>query len=813
MFQFIAKKPKSIRTKFDTTRLEQPAVKERFQSQLENSVTSHGPLIGTPTEKWNQFKDMMIESAKLTIGPKKRVHQDWFDENDDEIVKLLSEKRTAFVDWQNDPSSISKKDRFKNLQSKAQRELRQMQDTWWDNKAEEVQHYADSNNSKKLFSALKAVYGPQKPTTTPLLASDGTTLLKDSDSITDRWREHFANLLNRPSTVDTAVLDQIPQKPILAELNLPPTLNEVMKAVKRTSTGRAAGMDNIPAELFKAAGPEAMDAFHNILTSIWEEGAMPEEFRDATVVSLFKNKGSRADCGNYRGISLLSIAGKILARVILDRLISTISEETLPETQCGFRPGRSTVDMVFSVRQVQEKCIEHHLDLYAVFIDLTKAFDTVNREALWHILEKLGCPSKMIHIIRLFHDGMVGSVHTSGGTSAPFTISNGVKQGCVLAPVLFNLFFTCVLNHALCHPSSGVYLRYRLDGSLFNLRRLAASTKTVVKLIQEALFADDCALMAHTESDLQTITERFSEAARLFGLTISISKTEALHQPAPGSTAASPTITIDGSELKTVDQFKYLGSIISADGSLDREIAARISKASQSLGRLRTRVMSNRNVRLSTKIKVYKAVVLSSLLYGCESWTLYRRHMKQLERFHLRSLRSLLGIKWQDRVTNLEVLEQASLVSIEAMILKAQLRWTGHVIRMDSSRLPRQLLYGELTQGTRPVGRPKKRFKDVIKDNLKQCGIAPSELETRAANRTEWRALTRKACNKFEAARRERISSSRDRRKAADPPAVASVFQCPLCPRVCASRIGLTSHTRAHQRKTAQSTSSTTMVN
>ena len=282
----------------------------------------------------------------------------------------------------------------------------------------------------------------------------------------------------------------------------------------------------------------------------------------------------------------------------------------------------------------------------------------------------------------------------------------------VLALVLFNFFFTCVLNHAVCGLENGVYLKYRLDGSLFDLRRLNAKSKTLERLILEALFADDCALCT-SEPDLQTIVNRFAEAARLFGLTISLNKTEVLHQPAPGSPAIPPTICIDGTQLKVVDQFKYLGSTISSDGSLDKEITARISKASQSMGRLRSRVLNHKNITLTTKIKVYKAVVLTSLLYGCETWTPYRRHLKQLERFHMRALRSIMGIRWQDKVSSLEVLDRAGLSSVEAMILKAQLRWTGHVIRMDSSRIPHQFFYGALSQGHRNIGRPKlKRHKD-----------------------------------------------------------------------------------------------------
>ena len=121
------------------------------------------------------------------------------------------------------------------------------------------------------------------------------------------------------------------------------------------------------------------------------------------------------------------------------------------------------------------------MDLVAVFIDPTKALDTVNREALWVILSKLGCPTKSVNLIRQFHDDMTGQVLSDGEASEPFSVSNGIKQGCKLAPVLFNLFFTCVLNHATRVLEKGVYRRYRFFGSLFDLRRLTAKTKDCEK--------------------------------------------------------------------------------------------------------------------------------------------------------------------------------------------------------------------------------------------------------------------------------------------------------------------------------------------
>ena len=607
----------------------------------------------------------------------------------------------------------------------------------------------------------------------------------------DRVARHF------PFVSGTSGPDLTPPK---EDLDLPPTEDEVRAAIKQMNCGKAPGKDGLPAEIFKALGDTAFQAFHDVLCTIWEDEDMPADLRDATIVALYKNKGAKADCSNYRGISLVSIAGKIHARILLNRLIENISEDNLPEAQCGFRPGRSTIDMVFTVRQIQEKCSEQQMDLYAVFIDLTKAFDTVNREALWSVLLKLGCPRKFTTLIRLFHDNMTGQVLSNGEHSNTFAISNGVKQGCVLAPDLFNLFFTQVLLHAVKDLNLGVYIKYRLDGSLFDLRQLSARRKTLEKLILEALFADDCAFMAHKENHLQVIVDRFADAARLFGLTISLGKTEVLVQPAPNSTRPQPVITIDEVQLKCVDSFKYLGSTISADGSLDKEITSRIQKASQALGRLRVKVLQQKGITLSTKLKIYRAVVLPSLLYGCETWTLYRRHIKQLEQFRNRSLRMIMGIRWQDRVTNQEVLDRAGSTSIESMLLKSQMRWTGHVIRMEENRIPRQVMYGELKDGARKQGRPKLRYKDTLKSNLKWSGIQPRQLEACASDRSGWRSLTYKATAAFDEDRRQRLAAARDKRHRAASTSIQNTdFLCSTCGRLCASSFGLRSHMRRHR--------------
>ncbi|KAL8581326.1 hypothetical protein ACOMHN_034405 [Nucella lapillus] len=146
-----------------------------------------------------------------------------------------------------------------------------------------------------------------------------------------------------------------------------------------------------------------LEHLHNFLPQCWEDGTVPQDMRDANIITLYKNKG---DCNNYRGISLLSIVGKAFARVVLNRLQSP-AERVYPEAQCGFRAERSTIDMIFSLRQLQEKCREQRRPLFIAFIDLIKAYDLVSRAGLFTLLQKIGCPPKLLRMTTSFHEDMI----------------------------------------------------------------------------------------------------------------------------------------------------------------------------------------------------------------------------------------------------------------------------------------------------------------------------------------------------------------------------------------------------------------------
>ena len=165
---------------------------------------------------------------------------------------------------------------------------------------------------------------------------------------------------------------------------------------------------------------------------------------------------------------------------------------------------------------------------------------------------------------------------------------------------------------------------------------------------------------------MQHSVYRFSDA---FSLRLSTQKTEVIHQPAPGKPYVEPNITVNNQRLDAVDKFTYPGSTLSSNLVSDDKMNARLAKASVSFGRLHKNVWNRGGIITETTIKVYLAVILTTLLYGCEAWTVYQRHARKLNNFHTTSLRNLLDIKWQVKKSDTEVLTRTGLLNVYTMLM------------------------------------------------------------------------------------------------------------------------------------------------
>ena len=296
-----------------------------------------------------------------------------------------------------------------------------------------------------MYNGIKEATGPGIKNS-PLKSQLGEVITDKAKQL-DRWVEHYSELYSRENVVHQSGLDAIDHLPLMPELDEVPSIEKLYKARDRLPLGKAQGKDCIPAEVIKNSKSTLLVPLHNLLTQYRKEGSVPQDMRDANIITLYKNKDDHSDCNNYHGISVLSISGKLFVHIILHRL-QILPDRIYPESQCSFCSKRSTADMIFSFCQLQEKCREQNHPLYLAFIDLTKAFDLVSRDGLSKMLPLIGCPPKLLIILRFFPSGMMTTVQFDGNMSAEFGVRRGVKQGCILTPTLFGIFFALLLKHA-----------------------------------------------------------------------------------------------------------------------------------------------------------------------------------------------------------------------------------------------------------------------------------------------------------------------------------------------------------------------------
>ena len=279
-------------------------------------------------------------------------------------------------------------------------------------------------------------------------------LLRDKGRLRERWLRFFRSLLNSKfDMLNPDIPKRLPQHPVASALGIEPTEEEIATAMKVMVNAKAVGPDGLLAELLKLGLQQDRTIqleLHRLTILIWRQGKVPQQWKGAVITVLHK-KGDKTECGNYRGISFVSHAGKVLLKVVARRLSAYCEAKgRLPEEQCGFRPDRSTMDIMFMVRRLQEVGWKAGVSLHMRFIDFLKAYDTVDHTLLWQVLTHIGVPPQMIAVIRQFHDGMRACARPDDGVCSDwFEVEQGLRQGCMLSPLLFNIFFAAVVNVVL----------------------------------------------------------------------------------------------------------------------------------------------------------------------------------------------------------------------------------------------------------------------------------------------------------------------------------------------------------------------------
>ena len=288
-------------------------------------------------------------------------------------------------------------------------------------------------------------------------------------------------------------------------------------------------------------------------------------------------------------------------------------------------------------------------------------------------------------------------------------------------------------------------MKYRIGRKLVGDRSAKAKLQEV--RVTESKFADNVAVYATTREMLEQVAGVFVRTAKEWGLTVSLEKTKLLAVGRQLKPEDSQPVKLEEGEIATVEEFTYLGSSITSDGEVHSDVVARLGKASRAFGCLRSAVFKNQ--QLSTKIKreVYRAVVLSTLLYGAETWTVKAESVRRPRGFHNRCIWTIMGVsrlqQWKEKITSRELAESFGMTENMTEILRRhRLRWVGHMARMDDSRMPKQLLYGELVK-PRPRHGTKRRWRDLAVADIQTIGVARTWYEV-AQNRKEWAEICKR---------------------------------------------------------------------
>ena len=656
-----------------------------------------------------------MKCAEETLGRQRGVNRErWIrDPTWDLIDKRKKEKRLR-----DQAASLRTRreagQRYRELDKQVKRSCRRDKRDWLEERGKEAEVAASKNDLKTLYHIVRELGNSRNVSNVPIKDRNGNVLMREEEQEA-RWIEHFQSVLNQPSPCTTFTPDQYAEEVHTLDVNEEAiTPHEVQQAVTSLKNNKAPGIDEVSAELLKHGGNSVILWLTNILNQIWRNRKVPRDWRKGIIVKVPK-KGSLSDCNNWRGITLLSVPGKVFCKVLLNRLKNAV-DGAIREEQAGFRPGRSCSEQIFILRNIIEQSVEFQTPLYINYVDFKKAFDSIHRPSLWKIVASYGIPDQFIAIFKDLYEGSSCCIQNSNGISAPFDILSGVKQGCILSPFLFTIVIDFVLRRSMENETYGIPWRN--------------------KRLCDLDFADDIALLSENKDTLQEMTNALDQNAQRVGLHISSNKTKSMSI----STRTNASLTLGGGQLEDVAQFTYLGSRLDNDGDASSDVNVRIGKAAGVFRRLHP--VWNRNlVSITTKIKLYMSIVVPTAIYACETWKSTARITHLLNVFHQRCLRKLMKISWRDHITNESVLRRAKLRALSDIVAERRLRLAGHILRLPDSRHANAAMTWTPNNGRRRRGRPCITWRRTFKKDLDKMNIAWMDAKTEASDRNGWRSL------------------------------------------------------------------------
>jgi hypothetical protein len=663
--------------------------------EKEDIMLDVGPTTD-PNTAWVKMKNIITETVRECRTNAERPRNEWITH---ETWTLILERRKLKEMGLKDESCKAK---YKQFHKSIKRMCRRDKNRYIEGICEEVEAHAYRNESRDLFQKVRMLTKEFKPQSWVVEGRDGA-LLTDVDDVLERWKDYCMELYQCDDTEQWIEDNENPEPDILR--------SEVEEAIRYLKTNKSPGIDNIPAELIKMLGEKAIKAIHDICNMVWKTGIWPRDWVHSTFVPLHK-KGSTRKCENYRTVSLISHTSKILLRIINQRLKQYLDTQ-IPQEQAGFVKGKGTREQILNVRLLIEKSREFRMPLIFCFIDYTKAFDCVKWDHMWGVLIEMGVPRHLVNLIRQLYRENTAAVRVNGLLTSELHTQKGVRQGCILSPILFNIYGEYIMRRALDGWDGGVKVGGRI---ISNLR-----------------YADDTTIIAKSEQEMVLILQRIEHESRQLGLEMNKSKTKIMVVDRHNQLEISNTLN----GMEVVHKFVYLGSLLLDSGDCVEEIKRRIAMAKNAMTRL-DKIWKDRGISRATKVRLVRALVFPIFSYGGETWTIKARERQRIDAFEMWCWRRLLRIPWTARRTNTSILIELSITDrLSSLCLKQVLRFFGHIARRGEESLEKLVVLGGV-EGSRGRGRAPTRWTDRIRAATGTTVVGAVRM---AMCRERWRTL------------------------------------------------------------------------
>jgi len=711
---------KKVQPRLDTGRLKDEGMKAKYCQTLRRKLEENRKESDDIEEVWEEQRNIYIKTAEEVLGYRKGKSKPWIQEESWRLIDERKEIKKRIESTRSERIKTRFREEYKEKDRQVKRSVREDRRKWTEEKAQKAQNAAENGRNKELYDITKQLTRQSYSRQAAAVKSKNGDLLKSKEARAERWKEHFHEVLNRdpPEQPPEEDDEEFEELDISTE---PPSLLEIQRAVKQLKNGKAPGVDQITSEMLKADVEQTSVELKYLFDIIWERETVPKQWNKGLICKIPK-KGNLQECGNWRGVTLLPLVSKVLSKILINR-IQTGVDPSLRKEQAGFRRGRGTVNQIFILRNILEQVNEWNATMYIHFVDFEKAFDSIHRESLWNIMERYGIPRKLITMVKALYKDFQCAVIDENETTDWFPVMTGVKQGCCMSGFLFLLAIDWVMRKTVTGTRTGI----RWD---------------FTTVLEDLDFADDIALLSSKMNHLQQKTTKLEANAAKVGLKLNDKKCKVMKSNSKNSVK----LKVGPNDVEEVENFTYLGANVTMDGGGTADVKKRIALASGQMKKL-ANIWKTNNISRKTKATLFKSLVLSVLLYGCETWKLTKGEEHRLDVFQTKCLRRIFKIRWQQHITNVTVREIAGMEKISDEIRRRRWNWIGHLLRRERND-DCVVALGWTPEGRRNRGRPKTTWRRMVENERNKAGWKTwNAVRHSATDREQWRRDVTDLCD------------------------------------------------------------------